>query len=676
VRRRKTLPYLALGLQAGGLAILYAALFAGYGLYHLFSAEVAFGALFAVTVTGSAIAVVTNELPLAILAVLGGLLTPVIVGGERADERMLLGYLVVLDLLALAVSRYKAWPSLNRLAWAGSTLLVLATLVHSPTAPHPVGRLLLLSALALVFIAIPVLRAWLDRFASEPLDLLLVIANGALYFAAVYVTLEKWHPGLEGPWALGLAAVYYAAGAFHHRRVPDDPLSPAVHYGAAVVLIALSIPLALDGPWVTMAWAAQAVVLVFVAPRTPKPDSTIAFAVLLFGAAIVRTTVIDPQYYARATPMFNGTALVGLAVVACLALAGRLASREQAEGPLVRSAAWAGAASLLAVILARELARPWDELAVAVEALAVLLLAPRLASEALATTARVLFAAVTLRAVGLAISPLPGGGRPQPAIWNAFFAVHLAVVAALGAAGRAVEGIWRSMLWSTAALVLALVFWTELPGIWPGVWLTIEMVALAWLASRSGDAGLRVATLALAIVTLLRLFAADAKPAAEAASALFNRWLFARIAASLAVAYAGRALGGRERAPLFGLAWLQLLSALSIGWFLHWDGMIRSGDLSAGSEEFVRALRWKLQLGLSVLWAVYAGLSLALGFVWSAAMLRYASLGLLGITVFKVFLLDLSNVQTVYRVLSFLVLGLVLLAVSVLYQRRLRSSPG
>ncbi|HZN55818.1 MAG TPA: DUF2339 domain-containing protein [Candidatus Polarisedimenticolaceae bacterium] len=674
VRRRATLPYLALGLQAGGLAILYAALFAGYGLYHLFSTTTAFGALFAVTLTGSALAAATGELPLAILAVLGGLVTPVVVGGERADERMLFGYLVVLDLLALAVSRFRAWPALNRLAWAGSAVLVVATLVRAPAAPHPIGRLALLSALAAVFVALPLLRAWLDRSDSEPLDLLLVVVNGALYFGAVYVTLETWRPALEGPWAVALAALYFAVGAFHRRRVPGDDLTPAVHYGAAAVLVALAVPLALDGPWVTMAWAAQAVVLVFVAPRAPKTEATLGAAAILFAAAIVRAVSLDPQVYARATPVLNVTALVGFAVVAALALAGRLASRAGEQGALVRSSAWVASAGLLAAILARELTRPWDTLAVAIEGIAILLLARTvISSEALVGAGRAILALATVRSAGLAIAPLPGGGRPHPAAWNAFFAVHIAVVAALGAAGALSARAWRTAFWTGAALLLAVLLWTELPGVWPAVWLTLLLVAVATLGRVQGDRAFRIATVAVAAIALLRLFAHDAKPAAEAATSLFNSWLFARVAASLAVAYAGRALGGPERPPLLGLAWVQLLAALSLGWFLHHDALLHDAS-SAGAVE--HALRWRMQLGLSVLWAVYAGGSLALGLAWSAPALRYASLGLLGITVVKVFLLDLSEVQTVYRVLSFLVLGLVLLAVSVLYQRRLGTEPG
>ena len=94
-----------------------------------------------------------------------------------------------------------------------------------------------------------------------------------------------------------------------------------------------------------------------------------------------------------------------------------------------------------------------------------------------------------------------------------------------------------------------------------------------------------------------------------------------------------------------------------------------AGELTLDAQA-ARTVRWQMQLGLSSLWAAFGGGSLALGFFWSRPMLRYAALGLLGVTVAKVFLVDLSEVQTIWRVLSFLVLGLVLLGVSVLYQRR------
>ncbi len=109
LRRRRDLPYLCEGLAGGGLGILYLALYAGHASYGFLGARPAFGAMLVVTAAGVAVAVLTSRQAIAVLAVLGGLLTPVLVTTDSPDERILLGYLVVLDLSVLAIARFRAW---------------------------------------------------------------------------------------------------------------------------------------------------------------------------------------------------------------------------------------------------------------------------------------------------------------------------------------------------------------------------------------------------------------------------------------------------------------------------------------------------------------------------------------------------------------------------------------
>ena len=68
---------------------------------------------------------------------------------------------------------------------------------------------------------------------------------------------------------------------------------------------------------------------------------------------------------------------------------------------------------------------------------------------------------------------------------------------------------------------------------------------------------------------------------------------------------------------------------------------------------------------------MYAAVSLAWGFARRNPAVCYAALGLLGLTVLKVFAVDFAAVNTSYRILSFLVLGVVLLLVSLVYQKLL-----
>jgi uncharacterized membrane protein len=78
-------------------------------------------------------------------------------------------------------------------------------------------------------------------------------------------------------------------------------------------------------------------------------------------------------------------------------------------------------------------------------------------------------------------------------------------------------------------------------------------------------------------------------------------------------------------------------------------------------------------LALSILWTAYASGLLFLGVQNKTALLRWQSLVLFGLVVGKVFLYDLSFLERAYRILSFFVLGAVLLGVSFLYQRKLAS---
>jgi uncharacterized membrane protein len=75
------------------------------------------------------------------------------------------------------------------------------------------------------------------------------------------------------------------------------------------------------------------------------------------------------------------------------------------------------------------------------------------------------------------------------------------------------------------------------------------------------------------------------------------------------------------------------------------------------------------QLGLSAIWTLYATGLFAAGMARHQALLRWLGLGLFGWTIVKVFIVDLAALDVVYRILSFLGLGVVLVAVSAWYQR-------
>jgi uncharacterized membrane protein len=76
-------------------------------------------------------------------------------------------------------------------------------------------------------------------------------------------------------------------------------------------------------------------------------------------------------------------------------------------------------------------------------------------------------------------------------------------------------------------------------------------------------------------------------------------------------------------------------------------------------------------LQVSLFWTLYASLLVALGVRMKSAFLRWQGLALFGLTTLKVFFVDLSDLSGFYRILSAIALGIVLLIVSFVYQRKL-----
>jgi uncharacterized membrane protein len=79
--------------------------------------------------------------------------------------------------------------------------------------------------------------------------------------------------------------------------------------------------------------------------------------------------------------------------------------------------------------------------------------------------------------------------------------------------------------------------------------------------------------------------------------------------------------------------------------------------------------RWLALMSVSVVWAVYASAMLAVGFWRHSFALRLAALGLFGATAVKLVLVDIARLAQIYRIVAFLVLGVLMIAGAYLYHR-------
>ena len=202
-----------------------------------------------------------------------------------------------------------------------------------------------------------------------------------------------------------------------------------------------------------------------------------------------------------------------------------------------------------------------------------------------------------------------------------------------------------------------------------------EMVALGWIGLRLDFPVLRRGAYLIGMVVLFR-FADDIvlrlEPFERFVPVFNGRFLVCAGAVAgfyLLLRFLSRCrdkLDTRERYAIAAtFVFTQALSLAVLSVEVHDFFRFRS----PGHLFYWGASHYAYQLSLSVLWALYASLLTTVGIFRRIRGARVLGILLLGATVLKVFLVDLSALQTFYRIISFIVLGLLLLTVSYGYNR-------
>ncbi|HSR08815.1 MAG TPA: DUF2339 domain-containing protein [Bryobacteraceae bacterium] len=181
---------------------------------------------------------------------------------------------------------------------------------------------------------------------------------------------------------------------------------------------------------------------------------------------------------------------------------------------------------------------------------------------------------------------------------------------------------------------------------------SLEAAVLAWIARR-----FQVGAWALFGLVFVRLLALDSR--IYVTEALVNRRFltFAVAAASLWIA-SRAARSAQAKAVSYGAGHFSMLWALALevnGW------VARNADVQDVSNE--------ASTGISILMAVYGVALVVAGVALRSTVNRVLGLGLLGLVIAKLYLLDVWSLSRGFRITAFLALGGLLLLVSYLYSR-------
>ncbi|CDK98800.1 conserved membrane protein of unknown function [Magnetospirillum gryphiswaldense MSR-1 v2] len=692
-------------LVAGGAAMVFASIYAAYGLYDLLSPMAAFTGL-AATAAATVLLSLGHGPFVALLGLIGGFAVPMLVQSDHPSAIGLFTYLLVLSAGALALLRWRGWWWLAWAVLAGSAGWSLIWLVFS----------------------------WRDGDA---------VVLGAFLCALA---------GLFAAFRLGLPAIPHLAGTAEHPMVHR-----VVFIAAAIICVvtlalahgddfspqAMTVPVILSGLFLAFSWRDQ------VFDRVPWIAATLAVLILAGWDAGLREIDAIGDILSPPLPGEAGRfAWVALILAALFGMGGFIAI-GRTERPW-RWAALSAAAplALLAVSYWRlvPLGHVWAWVAGALAVGAVLLLAgermARRRGETGMDGALAAYAVGTIGAVALAATF---------ALEQAWLTVALAVLPA------AIAWVERRLCLDglrNVALLLAAIILIRL-GLNPYVldypiaegsafnWLLygygIPMLAFAGAArlfrQRADDllvAVLEAGAIALAVLLVsleIRHLTADSLTAGT--YSLTERglhtiaWLSGSALLFLAHRRSGRLVPLRAAQALLLLAtaqavWLQavfgnpLISRETVGETLVFNPLLLvfaapallyavHVRLAPSQPSWQRPACAVLGLVFAFLWAtleirhVFAGARLWVGPVVQTELWAYSVLYLLGgvavllggvragstafrrgglaiilLVVAKVFLIDLSQTTGIWRALSFLGLGLGLVGTGWLYRRFVR----
>jgi uncharacterized membrane protein len=687
----------ALILQGAAIGVLFLTVFASFRLYGLLPAALTFFLLIALAAFGAALAVAQDSRALAVAAVSGGFLAPVLASTGSGSHVMLFGYYLVLDCAILAIAWFKAWRILNVVGF-GFTFVIgslwgarfYRPALFASTEPFLIAFFILYVAIAVLFARRQALTL------RNPVDGTIVFGTPLVAFVLQAQLVDAFELGAA--YSAVAAAAFYLVLAQWLRRRGDASLQLMFESFLAlgVVFATLAVPLAFDARVTAASWALEGAAIVWVSARQGRKLGQ-AFGALLQLAAGFAFMLADSPAPQR-MPWLN-SAYLGALMIALGGLysARTLARLDAGTGQWRRAAGWlllvwgalwwtgAGVMELDRVLAA----------GVADHAILVFLVATSLGFSLLNgrldwDEARFVAYAWLPFAYLSALVDWDGLRHPFAysgwLAWPAAFALHFVLLARHEADRMPTRAYHAAGLWLLCALLAWELGWAagELvhgSSVWRAIAWAVVPAAALWILAMAGGRirwpvaanqeayllwGAAPIASALFVWTVGVNFASRGDAAPLPYLPLANPLDLAQIGAFLGIAawlvqLARLPFGAgvvRQRALLCGLgaaavfAWL---NAVLLRTLHHWAG-VPFGLVPMLDSMLVQA-------SLSIFWTLIALCAMVYATRRRQRAVWMTGAGLMGAVTAKLFFVDLSNVGGVERIVSFMAVGLLLLVV-------------
>jgi uncharacterized membrane protein len=254
-------------LVSGAIAIMYFITYAAYSFYGLFPQGVAFGLMLVFTAFSVVAAINYNKQIIAHIGLVGAYAVPFLLSEGSGKVVILFSYMAIINVGILIISIKKYWKPLYYSSFALTWVIYISWYVSKyQTEQHFNLALLYASIFFVIFYVILLAYKLIQREKFNTTDVALLLANSFVFYGFGYSILSSHPLGIQylGLFTVANALIHFGVSSVIYKQDLADKNLFYLIAGLVLVFITIAVPVQLDGNWVTLLWAFEAALLFWI----------------------------------------------------------------------------------------------------------------------------------------------------------------------------------------------------------------------------------------------------------------------------------------------------------------------------------------------------------------------------------------------------------------------------
>ena len=305
-------------LAGGGLAVFYFTITLAYHQFHLFGQTAAFIIMIVITAFAIALSILYNRQELVVIALVGGFAAPFLVSDGSGNYQELFTYLLILNTGLLVIAYNKAWRLLNLLAFIFTVILFSGWLFSLGGGAKPntlFNGFLFATCFYILFFFVNIANNIKENKKFIASDFGILLSNTAFYFTiGLYCFSLMNKPEYRGLFTILIGVFNLVASYFLFRKRTVDNNILYLLIGITLTFISLTAPIQLHGHNITLFWASETVLLYWLFQKSKI--KIIEYSSLVVWIAMLVSLLIDwANLYANSMSVniiFNKGFITGL----------------------------------------------------------------------------------------------------------------------------------------------------------------------------------------------------------------------------------------------------------------------------------------------------------------------------------------------------------------------------